>query len=701
MGKDIERPDFSFASLILGATLLFAVLLSGCVTQKYENDTPVVQNQANRDEMAATRISLGLGYLKMGNMSQAKLNLEKAKQFSPQLVQVHTAFAHYYEVVGENELTSQSYEKALLIKADDADTLNNYGVFLCRQKKVDAAEIQFLKAIAVPSYLLVAKSYENLASCYLEIDNFDKAELYLEKAIDHSPNRTSTLLQMVRLQYAKTDYLEAKIYQQKFERHTRRFTADSLALAYKVYQKLGQRRTARNYGAMLVKMHPQSWESKQYLLNELELIDADNLAKRYQATQRQLNRDSLISSSKKRVVKLSPKSKNAVTTSTASLATAKKSVPKLDETKATEIVNDTAKETAKELAILSSEETPEIPVPSLKTSTISNLADKSALVIDENMLATTGGINAVFTAVDTVENTVKSTVKDTVIVSSEKTVSNPDLDAEVDSEMNSTLTDSTTSDTTLSTVVSVDERSTSENELPIIPAASTNIDLDSSVNSEPTSTAPTPAKRDIPLPEAIAFVAVEENKYNIKETLLESTPIVTETSTVSTDIDTDIVTNEVAHEVVDKKSAVITSVDKSIKAEPLEAKISETELVESELVETETVGSEATAKELSESQRIDNEENSIVKEQNSIANEQSSDDVIVKDEAIVKDESIEKSQIIFHQVSDGETLYAISVKYNVKLKALRKWNKISSKHKLQINEKLYVVNPETVTDIND
>ena len=79
-------------------TAISMMLLSGCVTQSFENNEPIVKNQANRDEMAVTRISLGLGYLKMGDMSQAKLNLEKAKRFSPNLVQVHTAFAHYYEL---------------------------------------------------------------------------------------------------------------------------------------------------------------------------------------------------------------------------------------------------------------------------------------------------------------------------------------------------------------------------------------------------------------------------------------------------------------------------------------------------------------------------------------------------------------------------------------------------------------------------
>lgn len=284
--------------------ILMSFILSACITQDFENgETPVVKNQANRNDMAATRISLGLGYLKMGNMPQAKQNLEKAKNFAPDMVQVYTAFAHYYETVAEPELTVKSYEKALSLKSDDADTLNNYGVYLCRQKQVEAAEKQFLKAIAVPSYILVAKSYENLSSCFLQKDDFVKAERYLSKAIAHSPSSASTLFQMVRLQYAMGEYHQAKQFEQRFEKVTRRFTPQSLALAFKVYTKLGQRRTAKNYATMLVKMYPQSWEAQQYLLNELELIEPDNLAKRFQLS----NASKDVSKPKKRIVKLSPK----------------------------------------------------------------------------------------------------------------------------------------------------------------------------------------------------------------------------------------------------------------------------------------------------------------------------------------------------------------------------------------------------------
>ena len=58
--------------------IVLLTVLSGCVTQSFENDSdiPVVESESSKNDMAMTRITLGLGYLNMGNTTQAKLNLE-------------------------------------------------------------------------------------------------------------------------------------------------------------------------------------------------------------------------------------------------------------------------------------------------------------------------------------------------------------------------------------------------------------------------------------------------------------------------------------------------------------------------------------------------------------------------------------------------------------------------------------------------
>jgi type IV pilus assembly protein PilF len=291
--------------LFVASVIVLLTVLSGCVTQNYENDsdTPVVESDSSDNDMAMTRITLGLGYLNMGNTTQAKLNLEKAKRFSPNLSEVYTAFAHYYDVVGEPTLATNAYEKALSIDPENPDTLNNYGVFLCRNEQYEASEKYTLKAIKIPTYLMVSQSYENLALCQLKADDFVKAEKYFTKSIQHSPNRASALLQMVRLQYALANYKKAENYLQRYEKATRRFKPDALALAYKVFEKQRNSRIAKNYAGMLLKMFPNSYQAKQYILNGLEHIEADDLAKAYKA----LNVDNTPSTSVKRVVVLSRK----------------------------------------------------------------------------------------------------------------------------------------------------------------------------------------------------------------------------------------------------------------------------------------------------------------------------------------------------------------------------------------------------------
>jgi len=617
-------------------TLLTAVCmsqLSGCVTQSFENNEPIVKTQANRDEMAATRVSLGLGYLGMGDMSQAKLNLEKAKRFSPNLVQVHTAFAHYYETVGEGKLATESFEQALAIKADSADTLNNYGVFLCRQGNIAAAEVQFLKAIAVPSYLLVSQSYENLASCYLQNDNFEKAEMYLGKAISHSPNRTVTLFQMVRLQYAMADYKAGKKFLQKFERNTQRFTADSLALSYKLYWKLGQRRTASNYANMLVKMYPQSWEAKQYLLNELELIDADNLAKKYQLAQKEKNRH-LSPSSNKRVVKLSPKK------STGSAYTRSKntvSSPAI-----------TAKSAPTNTALIAT------AVPPISSTATQPILGASATMLS----ATVAGVAAV-----------KSTGTSATVAGS--------------AAAKSTGTSATVAGTAAakSTGTSATVAGTAAEKLTGTSATVAETAAEKSTGASATVAETTAAKSTGTSATAIVAETAATKSTGTSATVTETA---TTKSTVASPSNMVVNNPTVAKAPVEKTAEIV-----------LPAIVAE-QVTQSGATKIETAATKATTVEPTSTQPIAATRDVPLPE---ALPEPVEIEVVVPEKA--KNAETTNTQETFHTVKAGENLYSISMKYNVKLSALRKWNDISEKNKIRIGKKLYVSAPQTVNKIND
>ena len=650
-------------STVLALAVSFA--LSACVTQNFENgETPVVENQSNRNDMAATRISLGLGYLKMGNMPQAKQNLEKAKNFSPNMVQVYTAFAHYYETVGEHKLTIESYEHALSIKSDDADTLNNYGVYLCRQDQIDAAEEQFLKAIAVPTYLLVSKSYENLASCFLQKDNFDKAEQYLNKAIMHSPSNASILYQMVRLQYAMGEYQQAKHFEQRFEKVTRRFTPQSLALAFKVYSKLGQKRTAKNYGTMLVKMYPQSWEAQQYLLNELELIDADNLAKRYLLTQakEQDNKP------KKRIVKLSPKKTapnntvvNAQKSSQAPLATQKGTVQK---SVATPVLV-----AAPAIALT--------PKPSISIASTQSINDALSMA----PVTDTHG-KTVSTAAESKTNLVDNTQKALIADGSEKpvmvlTAADAGLNNEANTVGKATNTSAENAELLATdAAIGIEVQSVE----PVVNTATENAELlatDAAIGTKVQSVEP-----------------VVNTAAGNAELLAADAAIGTEVQSVEPVVNTSADNLELVDSQVVSEEVVEVKLEDMVN----------TSSAENEVLQ-ETIIAESTVQELIPAE--DREIFHVAKKPEPIV-ENSAKEELANAQASGSNspvsgkppEKVTKKPAT-HTVAKGDTLYGISIKYNVKIKAIRSWNNLSTKKKIRINDTLFVENPTAVTQVNE
>lgn len=259
------------------------LVVSGCVQKSTYNNTgkpaPTVKKVDNVNA-AKTRIALGLQYLKVGQMSNAKFNLEKAKEFAPNLSNVHTAFAYYYQQVGENQLAETAYKKALKLDGDDADALNNYGTFLCKMKRFDEAEKTLLKAIHVPSYLQVAQSYENAALCALENQQYEKAQQYFVQSLDHSALRANTLVNVAGLNYAMGEYKKAQQYAQRLE-NIGVVSPRVLLLRALIELKLGRMSQSKKYGTTLVSMYVKSTEALMYLSKSFENSEFEQLRRVY------------------------------------------------------------------------------------------------------------------------------------------------------------------------------------------------------------------------------------------------------------------------------------------------------------------------------------------------------------------------------------------------------------------------------------
>lgn len=250
--------------IVMLVTLLW---LSGCVS---ENQGGNFSAEFDQNEAAKTRISLGLTYLKNGNYTQAKMNLDKALSFAPRLADSHYGLAYYYQVVGEVERAREAYETAMSLAPRNADIANSYGAFLCQQGDYEEAKTFFLQAVNSKQYANSAATYENMALCAQSQGQGEDAIEYLNSALKHQPGRAKTLFILTEMYVATEQYDLAEQTLRKYEK-VARVSPDSLWMAIEIATGKGDILTANGYGDMLLTMYPDSPLTKLYIDRQQKL----------------------------------------------------------------------------------------------------------------------------------------------------------------------------------------------------------------------------------------------------------------------------------------------------------------------------------------------------------------------------------------------------------------------------------------------
>lgn len=235
--------------LVLIAICLF---ISACASQSGQERA----NNFDAAEAAKTRISLGLTYLKNGNFSQAKRNLDKALEFAPKMADAHYSLAYYFQRVEEFEQAEKSYRQAMQLDRNNPDILNSYGAFLCQLGRYDQAKGYFMQAVNSQSYNRVAETYENMALCSRSQGQKSDAVEYLERALNHQPGRSQSLLLLAETLIEDNQWQKAKEALSRYERQGR-VTPRTLYMAYQAESGLQNLQAARGYVNMLMQLYPE------------------------------------------------------------------------------------------------------------------------------------------------------------------------------------------------------------------------------------------------------------------------------------------------------------------------------------------------------------------------------------------------------------------------------------------------------------
>lgn len=242
-----------------GLCLLLTLGLFACASN---------QEKENAAKIANTNVQLAVGYLKRGKYDVALSKVKRALDASWQNVDAHSTAALIYEALGKNDQADDHYQTAIELAPESGAVYNNYGVFLCKQKKYKDAVEYLVKAAHTPRYPTPEKALENAGACARQIPDYENAEEYLREALRINPKLAVALYEMAQLSFLKNKPLSVRAYLQRYE-EVASHTPQSLWLGIVSERKLGDRQAVDRYAKQLQTKFPDSAEFKR-LLDETE-----------------------------------------------------------------------------------------------------------------------------------------------------------------------------------------------------------------------------------------------------------------------------------------------------------------------------------------------------------------------------------------------------------------------------------------------
>ncbi|WP_346350787.1 type IV pilus biogenesis/stability protein PilW [Oceanimonas sp. AH20CE76] len=251
--------------------LLMAGVLTACVSETVNltQGRPAANVRPELPQAAQARMNLGLAYLREGNISQAKFNLERALTQDETNPDIHLSLAYFYQRVTEYDKAEQHYQRVLALDAEHGDGLNNYGAFLCDRERFDQADVMFSRAMAVAGYVKVADTLENAAVCAAKSGRVKVAREYYRRALEYAPDRSQSLLGLAELELAQQDPNMARVY---LDRYRQQYapSAKSLWLSVLSARALGLSQEYETAGAELVRLFPDSEQAERFLTHDNE-----------------------------------------------------------------------------------------------------------------------------------------------------------------------------------------------------------------------------------------------------------------------------------------------------------------------------------------------------------------------------------------------------------------------------------------------
>lgn len=246
--------------------LFGALILAGCAGRgagSGDKELATISDQTNTQKRANIRLQLAISYYEKHQNETALDEIKQAIQIEPNFADAYGVRALIYMDMGETRLADDNFQHALRLSPEDPDLINNYGWFLCQNKRPAESIDYFERALKSRTYQSPAKALNNAGMCSLKLGKTEVAERYFTQAFRFDPTLNSASLNLSKLAYVRKDWERAKFYIDRVIKSDV-YDVESVWLAIRIEHHLGERLQEATLGIQLKRRFPGSDELVKY-----------------------------------------------------------------------------------------------------------------------------------------------------------------------------------------------------------------------------------------------------------------------------------------------------------------------------------------------------------------------------------------------------------------------------------------------------
>ncbi|MBS0446393.1 MAG: type IV pilus biogenesis/stability protein PilW [Proteobacteria bacterium] len=214
-------------------------------------DIVTTSDETNVEKRVRLHMELALAYFGQRQYTSSLDEVKQALAADPNSGQAYNLRGLIYASLNDPALAEDSFRRALQIDPRDGDAMQNYGYFLCQQKRYPDADAQFEQALALPKYQSRARTLLTQGVCQAVAGRLPDAEQTLTQAYQADPANPATLVNLAEVLYRRGAYDRARDYIDRVNALPAIANAQTLWLAARVENRLGHTGAVQDLGRRL------------------------------------------------------------------------------------------------------------------------------------------------------------------------------------------------------------------------------------------------------------------------------------------------------------------------------------------------------------------------------------------------------------------------------------------------------------------